>query len=332
MDIGCIQYLYPYTTFPEFTPKAEYSPTFTPFVTIFTVAVALNFAYAASAGLRNALMNGFITSIQRMAAPLEILRKDNGSLILSADELSEKDNTLIQNTLSELANQISSKFALSEKELTVTKEGIANKVKPIYVVSAIYSLFILFLTGQEGYHQLLPRDALIPITITSNLLILIIFILSFTKHSITNTSKVGGWLIIVNLFFTFYPIIPDDLFTWIKNKYLLDSAILLAYSSFAFVTLRLLILQYCLKAKYYFIFTRIKLKLKSISIFIKNTKLSNNLLSTGKKEGIVSAISRNLAYCVLFKNDSKNIFYFSWLCVKEKTFKQIWNKIWDKGL
>lgn len=329
MDIGCIQYLYPYTTFSEFAPK-EYSPTFTPFVTIFTVAVALNFAYAASPGLRNALMNGFVNSIQRMAAPLDNLRKDNESLILSSDEISNERSELIQNILSELANQISSKFALSEKELTVIKEGIANKVKPIYVVSAIYSLFILFLTGQEGYYQLLPKDALFPITLVSYIAVVIIFILSFTKHSITNTSKVGNWLIIINLFFILYPIVPDNSLTWIKNKYLLDSAILLAYGSFALVTLRLLILEFCLKLKYKFIYYRIKLKLKSISIYIKNTKLSNNLLSTGKKEGIMPAIYRNLAYCVLFKKDSKNIFYYSWLCIREKTFKQIWKKIFSK--
>lgn len=323
MDIGCIQYLYPYTTFPEFTLKAEYSPTFTPFVTIFTVAVALNFTYAASAGFRNALMNGFIHSIQKMVTPLENMRKDTEALVLSSDELNDSHKILIQETLSWSSEQIITKFSLDEKELTVIKENIANKVKSIYVASAIYSLFILFLTGQEGYHQLVPRDALIPITITSYLLILIIFILSFTKRSINNPSKVGVSLIVVNLFFTFYPILPDDSFTCIKNKYLLDGAILLAYSSFAFVTLRLLILQYYLKAKYYFTYTFIELNLKSIKIFIKNTKVSNDLLSTGINENLGAYISRNISYCLLFKKTTENLLYYLFLCARKITLSKI---------
>lgn len=330
LDLACIPSLLPYASLFTSNPIKDFTPILFPFVSLFTVAVALNFAYAASVGLRNALMNGFINSIQRMADPLEILRKDNESLMLSADELSTKDSILIHETLSDLAEKIRTKFALSEKELTTIKDGISNKVKPIYVVSAIFSLFILLLAGQESYHQLLPRDALIPITIISSAVILLIFILSFTKYHISNTSKVGSWIVISNIFLIFYHPLSADLFTWIKDKHILNGAIFLAYSSFAVVMLRLLILQGCLKLKYKFTYYRIKLKLGSIRIYVKNTKSSNRLLSTGKKEGAKAAISRNLSFCILFKTDSKNIFYYSWLCVKEKTFKQIWNKIFSK--
>lgn len=173
-----------------------------------------------------------------------------------------------------------------KQKLDSSQKLSATQLRPYYVLTAIFSLFVLFLGGQEQTHQCFPIHELFTVNLYMILTSLVfITLLLFSKYEISVLNAVIMLLIwiVITIFmsqFFYNTFMPFN----IKEKYYVDMALILSYLPFFIASIVLFIPSIILSAQYRWKFYRSKKALKKMKSTLEDfQKLNLSLNRTDSK-------------------------------------------------
>lgn len=251
-----------------------YSPIIGAYASIFELSVALNFAYASSQQFRATLKTGFLQSITKMDDRYEENIKKIASKISTLD-----DEYFPEGKKKELKAQLKGRLDVLRKqsndleiELEDTQNYLVEKIKPIYVFVAIFSLYCLFLGGQESANNIFPIDGMNSLLIISSFFLVLFYMLSFTKYQLSNFIVIIAILIAITSGM-FFPCPQPSIFS---HKYLTDMALVVAFLPFMMSMSRLLFLTLLLEFKHRISFLRSSHEILRLSVNCDKLQESTN--------------------------------------------------------
>lgn len=218
------------------------------YASIFELSVALNFAYAASAPFRETMKAGFLKSIEQMDLwySKQVTKTIDKIRLMSDEDINSEAKLSLKKKFENMLVQLREEDEQLTKETDEAQSDIVNQTKPLYIYTALFSLFILFLGGQEVAHNTFPIDGFNSIIYMSLFLIPTIAISSMIGSPMPVPAAVMLLLfsLLIGLFWPIAYIIP------ISNKHLLDIALLFSFLPFTLSVFRLTWLAFKLELKH----------------------------------------------------------------------------------
>jgi len=251
-----------------------YSPVIGAYASIFELSVALNFTYASSQQFRTTLKTGFLQSITKMDNKYEENIKKIASKISTLDDAflpegrKEELKVALKGGLDALKKQSSG----LEIELEDTQNRLVEKIKPIYVFVAIFSLYCLFLGGQESVNNIFPVDGMSSLLIISSFFLVLFYMLSFTKYKLSNFVVIIAISIAIASGM-FFPCPQPSIFS---HKRLTDMSLVVAFLPFMISMSRLLFLTLSLELKHRISFWKSSFEISSLNTNCDKLQESTN--------------------------------------------------------
>lgn len=225
------------------------------YASIFELSVALNLTYGASEQLRGLVKSGFLYDARGMLLKYqETANRISAKIGILIDEdivldKKEKINLKLESIFKDFKDDEKS----LKKELDDTQELSSKQLIPYYVLTAIFSIFILFLGGQESIHEFFPiKDILLINTFMTILFLSFIFIM-FSKIELPVLYSAGVTIFIFLLIVSF----SDNIFQLLNlssevshNKYYVNLSLFYAFLPFVFATFSLSLSSLKLSFKY----------------------------------------------------------------------------------
>lgn len=226
------------------------------FNSVLEVAVAFNFAYAASSQVRDTVKSGFLEHLRSLHANFEFkirnikaeigTSSDDGALPKSGDISSEDRNHIIER----LDNNVGKMVLVSDEllsDIDSEQHKLTGKYKSIYVFIALMALFWLILGGQEGYHGVFPRNEII-ISLGFTSCFLVIQWASGYAIPVISSTVIAVLSIVTSLFLASY---ATDKVLVISDKMLVNMVLLLSFLPFILSSLAMFLISYKLQIKYW---------------------------------------------------------------------------------
>ena len=125
------------------------------FNSLFELAVAFNFAYVASETIRELFSRGFLSGARNLSQKFDIkINEVNARLTTINDSLFSQDKKVVLILkLKKLYSDLKMIDSKLDQRIEDGQKIVTNKLKSIYILSAFYSLFILFLSGIESFNN-----------------------------------------------------------------------------------------------------------------------------------------------------------------------------------
>lgn len=266
-DLVAVNSISPYTTF-----IGAYS-------SIFELSVAMNFTYAASESFRETIKTGFLQNVRNMGKWYDntIADIDKKITLMPDEDISQEIKDKIKNQLQITVSELKVESEDLKEEIESSQAIIANETKPVYIYTALFSLFMLFFAGQEVAHNCFPKDGVNTILYFTIIFYIIRPLLSFLGYIISSSMAIAFAILAITsaLFFPIIYQIP------ISNKYLLDTALIIAFTPFIFSASKLLFItakiEFSFRKKFY---SRVKY-IKSIEENADNLRDSRDYFKNG---------------------------------------------------
>lgn len=245
VDVICnplIDYCSPIFKIPtDLATQADYTTIIGSYASIFELSVAMNFAYTASRPFRKAMKDGFLHNIKAMESWYDEKRIEVSGMIMLLTDVDEEAKAKIKQDLDESLLSLKQEDEKLHNIIIETQSKIADEIKPIYIYTALFSLIMLFLGGQEAVHNRFPKEG-IQILLISTLFFYIGSSISkrfFNSIVSAYEAVIFAGMITVLVLFVKY----DHLSKFICNKYLLDIALVVAFLPFMISAIRLSLLN-----------------------------------------------------------------------------------------
>ncbi len=254
----------------------------------FELSAAFNFAYTASSQFRDTIKNGFLSDsrnlIQRiknnisdLTAKLTVISK-SGQIDLKHKK---SINTMLKKTLSKLViNEAELQSAIDEAQANLTV-----KIKPLYIISALFSFFVLYLIGQESYHNLFPYSELYVALIGISLLmtyIIIATIKSSKEVLLIYISFASIIIFIVSIFLeSYFSIFLQELPKQIQFSYknIVNYSMAISIFPFMFAYTRLFFNALSISIKYQYKLYRINKMINDINSHLDTKKVTDDFFN-----------------------------------------------------
>lgn len=236
------------------------------FNSLFELAVAFNFAYVASETIRELFSRGFLSGARNLSSKFDIkLKEVRAKLTTINDSLfpPEKKQILISR-LEKLFSDLKGIDSNLDQRIDSGQKIVTNKLKSIYILSAFYSLFVLFLSGMESFNTCTMINELIAINIYTIIMFICLILMSFTKRVVS-----VSFIIVLSLFImSSCTIFTFDLFSfmidYISQKNIIYGSVVIAFSPFVLITIRIFLtsLFYEIIAWFYYLYAILYIKFK----------------------------------------------------------------------
>jgi hypothetical protein len=231
------------------------------------------------------MRTGFLASMRKVEIKYKYYQeKLNNDLTMIDDSLISQDKkTELKTKYSGILESIHEEGKNLGDKLDLDQETISKKIKSSYIFVAIISLYVLFLGGQEVKHNHFPLEALNTIMILSWLTIIIFFIISYTKYTIS----------VVALFFTLLVSLSISTFNsdlmplllnflgfgiW-KRAYILDIALTMAFIPFFISIGSLALTTVMLEIKHRRKYEDVMKEVAELNINVKTLKESKSFIN-----------------------------------------------------
>lgn len=239
------------------------------YTSLYELSAAFNFTYTASSQFRDVIKSGFLQDSRLLSNNIKLrLKKINTELIIynESDFLNDK-KSVIMDKLNTLRNNLYNEEKKLNEEIEQAQSTLTNKFKPLYIVSALFSFFMLFLAGGESYNNVFPKSELLLSLIGITVVIFFIVIDTFWKPNKNLSIIYISTITIVILLFSIF--INVDFFNEnnliIDNKTLVNISIIFTIFPFIFAYTRLFLNALWLSIKYRFIFYKINRNANNIN-------------------------------------------------------------------
>lgn len=249
-----------------------------PYASFFELSVALNFAYAASQNLRNAVTSGFQTDAKKLEQSFENKVSDIDARleVMHDEDVSSDQKQKVRLSLTKMLEKVKGYDAAIEKDIKTIHDRVVDQIKSIYIFTAIFSLYILFLAGQESIHQLFPGKEISIVILGTMIFTPIAFFLSYTNKTIP--ILLSALLALILIFCSLFHII--DLYLLlagsISNKSLVNIALAISFLPFALASIRLFMISTWISIKYYGYYLSMIIKMFMIELNINKLKQSKD--------------------------------------------------------
>lgn len=219
----------------------DYNPIISSYASIFELSVAMNFAYTASRPFRKAMKDGFLHNIRAMENWYDEKRVEVSSMITLLTDVDEDSKINIKQELDESLLDLKKEDEKLHNKIIETQSKIVDEIKPIYIYTALFSLIMLFLGGQEAAHNRFPKEGIQILLISTFSFYMFTSITKRFFNSIISAYEAvifAGMITILVLFVKY-----DHISQFICNKYLLDIALVVAFLPFMISAIRLSLLN-----------------------------------------------------------------------------------------
>jgi len=200
----------------------EYSTLLAPFSSFFQLAVAFNFSYVASKQLRDSLKKGFLHSAHTLESLYEEKKNELEAKleVLKDEDLASDDKKNIKKELTIKLDQFRAEYHNLESKIEENQDITALKIEPLYIHTALISLYFLFLGGIEAINNTFPRNELFTLLTLSSIYISFSYYLAFSSsHKITAAFS-SSITIIFCIFSILHPVEIPPSFTLNMTKYI----------------------------------------------------------------------------------------------------------------
>lgn len=257
-----------------------YHPVLLAYAPLFSTAVALNFAYTYSGTFRTSIGDGFKETIERVKGYLAKVHEETAYryTVSTADVFQEGFKEQITTKFSLVKDEIVSMSESLDEDIKHAENGFKDLVMPSYMVAALFTIFILFLIGQESYHQILPIAEMSAMITMSVITMIFVTYLTRTKFKIfASNPYIGLYMISINM--------AIILFSWdmssyfIKDKYVINTAIIVGFLPFFVTTLIFLYRHLMLAKKYLLRYLNVVYKLYKLKRYVNQFKLSKEIFN-----------------------------------------------------
>lgn len=279
----------------------DYNALISAYSSFFELTVAFNLAYATSEQFRDVIKSGFLKDSRHLSARIKEVAETNKAKIqvtIQSDTfINNLDKEAIEKKFKNISNKINNSQNDLENAIEKTQSIASNQLKPFYIVSALFGLFVLFLAGQETVHSFFPQKELTIAffgSVCISLCLLFTIVISKAKISIFLIVFVEFCLFLLSIYITnilnilkylntsIYDmiILGNEIFT---NKSLVNFSLFLCIAPF-FVSYTILFLKSFID---YIIFSyrleNINKEINTIYKNIENFKTSNDFLKNLRK-------------------------------------------------
>jgi len=185
-----------------------YHPVLLAYAPLFSTAVALNFAYTASTTFRTTIGAGFNETVEHLKTHLTKIHEDAQfrCTVSTVDVFREEYSDQIKTKFDQIKTEILSMSESLSEDIKHAEDGFIDLVKPLYMVAAIFTIFVLFLIGQESFHQLLPITEMSTMIVTSVLVMFLVTYLTTTRFKIfASNPYIGLYMISLNMAIILFP-------------------------------------------------------------------------------------------------------------------------------
>ena len=248
------------------------------YASIFELSVALNITYAASKQFQDTLKSGFLYSIKNMDVKYSMaMDRINSDLSTISDRhIPKKTKKKFQDKFKRKLEALRENSTELNLELSDAQDIISKQVKPIYIYVAIFSLYCLFLAGQESVNMKFPLDGMNSLVYISLIMLPFFYIMGFFKQELSVSHAVIAIAIAIGagLFSPITYLLP---FT---EKYLLDCALVIAYIPFIFSMSRLVYVTLKLEFSHRFSYWKSLYEIKKLEHSYQSIKESTEYIES----------------------------------------------------
>lgn len=255
------------------------------YTSLYELSAAFNFAYTASSQFRDVIKSGFLQDSRLLSNNIKLrLKKINTELIIynESEFLNDKKDIIIKK-LNDLHNDLQNEEKKLNNEIEQAQSTLTNKFKPLYIVSALFSFFMLFLAGEEVYSNLFPKQELIFSLIGLSIVIFYIIVDTFWKPnknlSIIYTSTITIIILLSSILLDLSFLKENNFIEIINNKMLVNVSIIFSIFPFIFAYTRLFTNALWISVKYRFIFYKINRKANNINKKLNEFKNAHNFFN-----------------------------------------------------
>lgn len=240
---------------------------------IFSLSVAMNFAYAASKPFRETMKSGFLHDIKEMEKWYDDQRRDVSSKITLLTDVDENSKRNINLELQQSLDMLIIEDEKLKEEIEISQSKIADETKPIYIYTAIFSLISLFFCGQESAYERFPTEGIQIILISTIFYYCITYLLKkFMNITMTAYMSIFYIIIIGILIITLQDF--NVLSKYISNKHLLDCTLIVAFLPFVLSAIRLSWVALRIEISARLKFKKLQKKITEITKHINNLRES----------------------------------------------------------
>jgi len=228
----------------------------------FELSVVLNFSYAASEKFRDSLKTGILHNIRTTNKWYSNKQKEvfNKLILMSDDDINLDEKNGIRTKFESIAETLKNEDQKLSKDIESAQKIVIEQTKPIYVYVALFSLCILLLGGQEVAHNLFPTESMNTLIFISLIIIPLLYALTFTSFFVSVPSAILI-IFLASISCVFFPVsyqIP------LSDKYLVNTAISIAFLPFILSMLKLSAVSFILWIKHGVKYRRANTKLMEL--------------------------------------------------------------------
>lgn len=259
---------------------ATYHPVLLAYASLFSTAVALNFAYTASGTFRTTIGSGFNETVEHLKSHLTKVHEDAQyrCTVSTVDVFREEYSEQIKTKFDQIKTEILSMSESLDEDIKHAENGFKDLVMPSYMVAAIFTIFVLFLIGQESFHQLLPITEMSTMIVTSAIVMIIVTYLTTTRFRIfASNPYIGLYMISLNMAIILFPCDLSPYF--FKDKYVINAAIVVGFLPFFITTILFLIRHLTLAWKYGRRYLSVSKKIRKLNKLVDTIKPSKDLFN-----------------------------------------------------
>ncbi|MFA6195360.1 MAG: hypothetical protein WC656_01795 [Sulfurimonas sp.] len=215
----------------------EYHIIMAAYAPIFSLSVAMNFAYAASKPFREAMKAGFLQNIKVMEKWYDEKQIEVGNKITLLSEVDEESKESIKQELQNSLVRLQEEDNKLKDDIELSQSNIADEIKPVYIYTALFSLIVLFLGGQESAYSRFPIEGIQLILIFTFFFYIMVIMLKRLFNRVMTAHMSTFYILLTTPIILLLPC--DFLSEYISNKYFLNITIVVAFLPFILSAIRL---------------------------------------------------------------------------------------------
>lgn len=251
------------------------------YASIFELSVALNFAYASSKQFQDTIKSGFLQNIQYMETKYRYYQEklDNDLNMIDETLVNEEEKSKLKKKYKTTLENIHNEGKILGDKLIDTQDIISSRVKSTYVFVAIFSLFILFIAGQEVKHDYFPVETMSLIVALSVFSLICFYILSFTKFALgsVGVSFILFMAILISLYLPDFSPWKMDFF---KEEASINLALIISFSPFIISITRLFVATAWLEIQHRNKYSSVVKEIAQLNYSITNMSESRSFINT----------------------------------------------------
>lgn len=247
------------------------------FSSLYELSVALNFAYVASDSIRELFKRGFLSTTRQLSTKLDKKIEDISVrlTLLNDSLLPPEKKEKVSFSLSLYLKTMKDFDEKLDDRIQEAQELTQNKLKSLYVISALYGILMLFFAGVESNTTRFPYNELITLSFFTSALIGTITFYSFKRRYPPLFSMIITMFMII-IISVFFPFSHSKELYKIPENYLTYVTIVISLSPFIISTIRLALSTLFVEMQGWFLFYIFSFLLWNTNRKLKNIEAVEN--------------------------------------------------------